>query len=541
MNRLVLLGLILFLGSTRAVRDAAAEEAAAREDQFVNPIGEGADPWVIRDPNADRYLWCFSAGNRGIAIHTSDRLTSMGQKHIVWRAPESGPVSREVWAPELHFLDDRWHVYFAASDGRNENHLAYVLRSESTDPLGPYELHGPLATGEGADGRSPNIWAIDMTVLEHRGQRYAIWSGWDAPGTDRQFLYIAPMKSPVELAGPRVRLCANDDFAWERTELGEDGRGLNEAPQVLKTTDRTLVVYSCGASWLPTYKLGGLELRGSDPLDPAAWHKFDRPLFESTEETYGVGHSCFVRSIDGREWWHVYHAKRDRRPGWRRAVFVQPMRIDEEGMPRFGRPIAAGVPLERPSGEKLGKLEIPFESSLARGADSERWNYLGHHQMIQWSDDGLHLGTNPSAPINDYRSGEKVLLDGDAPSDVTVAVTIDFRGDMQAGDAGILLRAQQTAVGYDAQQGYFAGLIPQTGLAIFGKTDGRGWTEIARADVQIDPLQPQRLRVDAQRDQFTVFVDDRPVLSARDDTYTRGAVGLRVVDTHAVFRNLRVE
>lgn len=541
MNRLILFGLVLSLGSTAAVCETAAKETPVAAGQFVNPIGEGADPWVVRDPNADRYLWCFSAGNRGIAIHISDRLTSMGQKHIVWRAPESGPVSREVWAPELHFLDDRWHVYFAASDGRNENHLAYVLRSQSADPLGPYELHGPLATGEGADGRSPNIWAIDMTVLEHRGRRYAIWSGWDAPGTDRQYLYIAPMKSPVELAGPRVRLCSNNDFPWERTEPGENGRGLNEAPQVLKTTDRTFVVYSCGASWLPTYKLGGLELRGSDPLDPAAWHKFDRPLFESTEETYGVGHSCFVPSPDGSEWWHIFHAKRDRRPGWRRAVFVQPMRIDAEGMPQFGRPIAAGVPLERPSGEKSSKLETPFESSLRPGSDSELWNYLGHHQLIEWSEDGLHLGSEPSAPINDYRSGEKVLLNGDAPSDVTVAVTIDFRGNGQARDAGILLRTQQPAVGYDAQQGYFAGLIPEAGLAIFGKTDGRGWTEIARADVDIDPHQPQRLRVEAEQDRFTIHIGDRPVLSARDGTYTHGAVGLRVVDTHAVFRDLRVE
>ncbi|MCP4811612.1 MAG: sulfatase-like hydrolase/transferase, partial [Planctomycetaceae bacterium] len=38
--------------------------------KFVNPVGEGADPWVIRDPNASRYLWCMSEGNRGIAIHS---------------------------------------------------------------------------------------------------------------------------------------------------------------------------------------------------------------------------------------------------------------------------------------------------------------------------------------------------------------------------------------------------------------------------------------------------------------------------------------
>ncbi len=131
-------------------------------NQFVNPIAEGADPWVVRDPNADRYLWCLSEGNRGIAIHAGKRLTALGGKHIVWSAPEAGPVSREIWAPELHFLDGRWHVYFAASDGRNANHLAYVLVSRTSDPLGDYDLHGPLETGDRA---GKPIWAIDMTVL----------------------------------------------------------------------------------------------------------------------------------------------------------------------------------------------------------------------------------------------------------------------------------------------------------------------------------------------------------------------------------------
>ncbi|MFG0332971.1 MAG: family 43 glycosylhydrolase, partial [Maioricimonas sp. JB049] len=332
--------------------------------RFVNPIGEGADPWVVRDPNGDRYLWCFSEGNRGIAIHTSRSLTGLGTKHVVWRAPATGSCSQEVWAPELHFLDGRWHVYFAASDGRNENHLAWVLRSASDDPLGPYELHGPLATGDGPARRSPNVWAIDMTVLEHRGRRYAVWSGWDAPGTDRQYLYIAGMKSPTELSGRRVRICDNADFLWERVEPGREHRGLNEAPQVLKRGDRTFLVYSCGASWLPTYKLGLLELTGDDPLDPSAWTKHAEPVFAGTEETYGVGHSCFVPSPDESEWWHVFHAKRDRQPGWRRAIFVQPMQFARDGFPQFGEPVRAGEPLRRPAGEERVEVELPYRNSL---------------------------------------------------------------------------------------------------------------------------------------------------------------------------------
>jgi GH43 family beta-xylosidase len=319
------------------------------DEWFVNPIAEGADPWVVRDPNANRYLWCAATGNQSIAIHTSDTLATMGKRHVIWVAPETGAFSKQVWAPELHFLDGHWHVYFAASDGKNENHLTYVLRSETADPLGEYKIHGPLATGAGKDGLSPNIWAIDMTILEHSGRRYAIWSGWDSPGTDRQFLYIAPMKSPVELSGTRVQLCANDSYPWEMTEPGTAGRGLNEGPEVLDTGKRKFVIYSCAASWLPTYKLGQLELVGDDPLDPKSWVKKSEPVFEGKDEIYGVGHSCFVKSADGDRWWHVFHSKLTPDPGWHRGIFVQPMTIDRTGAPQFGEPQAAGKKLALPN------------------------------------------------------------------------------------------------------------------------------------------------------------------------------------------------
>ncbi len=87
---------------------------------------------------------------------------------------------------------------------------------------------------------------------------------------------------------------------------------------------RTFLVYSCAASWLPTYKLGMLELAGDDPLDAASWQKHPEPVFRSNGSTYGVGHSGFMTSPDGREWWHVYHAKMDPDPGWRRAIYTQP-------------------------------------------------------------------------------------------------------------------------------------------------------------------------------------------------------------------------
>ena len=514
------------------------------ENLFVNPIGEGADPWVIRDPNSPRYLWCLSEGNRAIAVHTSNRLESMGQKHIIWEAPSTGPYSKEVWAPELHFTDGRWYIYFAASDGDNANHLSYVLESKTDDPLGQYSLHGPLATGEGQDGRSPNLWAIDVTVLKHKTKQYAIWSGWDAVGTDQQYLYIAPMKSPTELDGPRIRLCSNDNYPWEFTKFTADsptndrGRGLNEAPQVFQSQGRTFVTFSCGASWLPTYKLGILELIGDDPLEPNAWKKRATPVFQGKDSTIGVGHSCFVTSLDGSEQWHVYHAKRDRDAGWRRTIFVQPMKTGKRGFPLLGEALKKGSATLRPQGQQAFPVNQTVKESLQGKSAPGKFSYFGHHQYAKPTSHGFALGVIPDQPVNEFRSGEKLVFDNSLPADLKIAVTIDLLDRNNARDAGLLFRTTAPSIGYDAQRGYFAGLIPSTNLIIFGRTDGETWTELARRHHDIDASKKQRLAVTCKGDQFTVSLNGTAMLSVQDATYDHGTIGMRVVNTHAVFSDL---
>lgn len=500
--------------------------------RFVNPIAEGADPWIIREPQTGQYLWCFSDGNRGIAVSRSNSLTRIGLKQIVWQAPDSGPCSREVWAPELHFLDDHWYIYFAASDGRNENHQAFVLQSAGTDPFGEYTLHGPLQTGERADADAKPIWAIDMTVLQLAGRRYAVWSGWDAPGTDRQFLYIAEMSSPTALKTDRVRLCDNADFDWERTEPGAQHRGLNEGPQVFQHAGSTWLVYSCGASWLPTYKLGLLRLTGTDPLDPRAWQKQPEPCFQETADTWGVGHSCWVASPDGQQLWHIYHAKRDRNPGWRRAVFAQPMQVSADGRPIFGQPVKAGQSLELPSGDPVA---VHHERGLP-----QKFSLYGHHQFFESVPGGYRLGRRPNSPVNEYRSGEKLVSEAFAPNDFEVSVRIEFNDGDQSRDAGLLFRCTRPSVGYDAQQALFAGLIPRTGLVILGRTDGSTWRELSRRTATIDTSKPQLLTVRMHGSELQVLHNDRPALSFRENTLHSGSVGLRVVDADATFTDLQI-
>lgn len=318
---------------------SSKREHASRTEGIHNPIiKDKADPWIVKD--GDRYLWCFTENDRGIAIYTTDSADELGTKHLIWRAPDKGAFSDQVWAPELHRIGDRWYVYFAASDGKNENHRAFVLKSKNADPLGDYEIVGPLYTGDDFEDKSNNRWAIDMTTFEKNGKRYALWSGWQGE-KDEQHLFIASMSDPCTISSKRVRLCENDDYSWERVEAKKNARGLNEAPQVLQWKKRTFVIYSCGASWLPTYKLGLLELIGKDPMDPKSWKKHSSPVFQGTEKIFGVGHACFLlktKYANKSSNQMIYHAKRERRPGWLRDVFVQEFHFDNTGFPVLGSP-----------------------------------------------------------------------------------------------------------------------------------------------------------------------------------------------------------
>lgn len=501
---------------------------------FVNPIAEGADPWVVRHRGA--YYWCQTEGNLGVAIWRSERLTEQGVKRVVWRAPETGPHRAQVWAPELHFLDGRWYVYTAASDGRNENHRSIVLESATDDPLSEYRFKSELYTGDEPDTGRNNRWSIDLTVLEHRGRRYAIWSGWESDA-DVQHLYIAAMSNPWTISSRRIRLCANDDYPWERVGESPEGRGLHEAPQVLQRGGRDFLIYSCSGSWEPAYKLGMLELQPEgDPLDPAAWSKRSKPIFSSSPEVFGVGHCSFTLSPDGTQDWLVYHAKVDRALGWQRVICVQPFTWTRDGEPSLGSPAAWGVPLASPSGQARQPLDGAVEDSF--DGELSRWTYYGHHQLLHQEAGRVHLGMTSPQASNVHRCGEKLVIRDGAWSDFSVRARVCVVDGPQ--DAGLLFRTTLCGVGYDAQRGYFAGIIPAENRIILGATDGSRWEELARTPHPLSFGQAYDLEVTAEGDRLTVALDGVKVLEHRDGRYPLGTVGLRVVNCHAWFDDIAI-
>lgn len=307
---------------------------------FTNPILEsGADPWVIR--HGDDYFLCQSRGGQGVYVVRASSPVDLGKSNwvLVWKPPAGKPYSKEIWAPELHYLQNKWYVYVAADDGENEHHRIYVLEGTTQNPQDPFVFRGELKL-------PGDRWAIDGSAFTLSNRMFFIWSGWVGTNNVDQRIYLAEMLDPLHPKGDRVCISV-PQLDWEK----RGGRPwINEGPEALIHGDQLFIIYSASGSWSDDYCLGQLTFTGSDPLQPGSWTKKPEPVFSRTKDVFGPGHCCFVRSPDGTEDWIVYHAAKFSGAGWNRNLRMQKFTWRPDGSPDFGAPLSIDVPLPLPSG-----------------------------------------------------------------------------------------------------------------------------------------------------------------------------------------------
>jgi GH43 family beta-xylosidase len=254
---------------------------------------------------------------------------------IVWTKHAEGPMSCNIWAPEMHRVDGKWMIYFAAARGGADekgvyDHRIYALENDSPDPMdGGFAEAGRIDTGW-------ESFSLDSTTVVFEGQRYFIWAQRDFAIPGNSNLYIAEMKSPLELKLPAVRLSV-PEYDWECR-----GFLVNEGPSCLIHGGNLFLTYS-GSATDERYAMGLLSLKtGSDPLDAAAWTKSPVPVMVTEEQNglYGPGHNSFTVDEEGKDLL-VFHARPY--PGFRgtalsdpnRHCFLRYVRYDADGVPLF--------------------------------------------------------------------------------------------------------------------------------------------------------------------------------------------------------------
>jgi GH43 family beta-xylosidase len=331
---------------------------------FYNPLlTSGADPWAL---NADGFCYYTHTTHSNITLWRADSVENLRRagRRVVWTPERRRAWSRNIWAPELHQIEGKWFIYFAADDGHNRNHRLWVLECAGADPMkDDWIFRGQLRT-------PGDRWAIDGTLLRHPSGLYLLWSGWEGEENGCQSIYVARMKNPYEVEGEST-LISTPDRAWEKhgriRRPGPDDKPVvlvNEGPAVLTRYGRIFVTYSASGSWTDEYKLGLLWMdAGSDPLNPRSWHKRSEPVFfaNGVTGTFAAGHNSFFTSPDGTEDWILYHANAKPNQGWaKRAPRAQRFTWTSDGFPCFGAPAALNEPQFAPSQNPLAALGPDF-------------------------------------------------------------------------------------------------------------------------------------------------------------------------------------
>jgi hypothetical protein len=332
---------VLFADSSDGTDSNPMVPEACGVETWNNPIvPQRADPHVFLH-NGWYYLTATVPDYDCIELRRARTLGGLAAAapKVVWRRPESGPMSGRIWAPEVHFIDGKWYLYFSGGlrGGRWFTQRMYALENDSPNPLeGAWIEKGQIKTDW-------EYFSLDATTFEHRRVRYYVWTQVD-PDVQGSNIYIAKMDTPWSITGHQVEL-SKPEFPWEQV-----GHWVNEAPAVLVRNNRVFITYSASAT--DAYYCMGLLTADADTdlLNPKSWHKASEPVFKSdpAASQFGPGHNSFTTTVDGKTDIMVYHArnyetiKGSPLANPDRATRAQVVHWKPDGTPDFGSPVADG-------------------------------------------------------------------------------------------------------------------------------------------------------------------------------------------------------
>lgn len=312
--------------------------------KYNNPIVvERADPWIYKHTDGYYYFTGSVPGYQSIELRRSKTINGLrdGEIVTVWKAHGEGLMGHLIWAPELHYINKKWYIYFAASNHKSErnsrnHHRMFVIENEHVNPMNSDWIEkGQIKT-------MFESFSLDATVFEHKESLYYVWAQQDPRIPGNSNLYISRMKNPWTLEEKQIILTV-PEYDWEKI-----GFKVNEAPAVIIRNGKVFITYS-GSATDENYSIGLLWAdEDADLLNGFSWNKLSEPIFVSSDKNkqYGPGHNSFTVSEDGMKDLIVYHARPEKNKEGdplenpNRHARIQSFSWDAQGFPIFGEPIA---------------------------------------------------------------------------------------------------------------------------------------------------------------------------------------------------------
>lgn len=306
--------------------------------EYPNPLVEQrADPFIYQHIDGYYYFTGSYPEYDRLILRRAKTITGLqdAEEVVIWNKHDKGIMGNHIWAPEIHYIDKKWYVHFAAGHADDKWAIRpYVLECSADNPLkGKWEEKGQVNINF-------ESFSLDATTFEHGGKRYLVWAQKPENGSTSN-LYIAEMSSPWIIKGKQVLLSV-PDLKWE-----QQGFHVNEGAAFIKGDNKVFISYSASATD-DRYAIGLLTADAkADLLNPKSWTKSLDPVFISNEKTmeFGPGHNSFTVAEDGETDLILYHARPYKEIDIDNSLYdhnrharIQQILWDQNGNPYFGKP-----------------------------------------------------------------------------------------------------------------------------------------------------------------------------------------------------------
>ena len=283
------------------------------------------DPVMIRQGGT---YYVFTTG-RGISIKTStDRINWKNAGRVfdslnlpAWRKTDIPEQDGSLWAPDIHFSNGKYYLYYSVSAWMNFNSsigLATNITLDKGDPAYKWVDEGQVISfkngGEGVNVIDPNIF------IDKDGKKWLVYGSYKAGlrMAELDFITGKLKTDPPQLTtlttslGEGVFILKGPEYYYIFASRGRCCAGINSTYQVVMGRAKNVqgpYLNKQGESWIDNkYSL----LLAGDSSEPGRGHN---GFFTEHDTTFMVYHA-YTRSQNGAS-----------------LLNIKPMYIDEDGWP----------------------------------------------------------------------------------------------------------------------------------------------------------------------------------------------------------------
>ncbi len=365
--------MVALLALVAGCRQPSKKETKQAEITYSNPIDVAfGDPYILDNGDGTYYMYGTGGGAKdGFATYSSEDLINWEFEGQVYTGnTDSSWNEKWFWAPEVYKRGEKYYLFFSAQwkeNPTNEEENFMIGVAESDSPTGPFidlfdrPIFNPgypiIDANVFVDDDGTNYLYYSRACWKHPVQsEVADWAkakGW-YDEVEESWVYGVELKSdfsgvvgePVLLLRPPISM-DDQQAEWESRSVTsqEINRRWTEGSFLFKKNGIYYIMYSANYYAGKNYAVG--YATGSSPLGPftkAANNPVLQKNVDQGGDVTGTGHNMVLFAADSTEMYCVYHG-RTTQSGQERVVFIDPMRIEEDGTLVVDGPTTDAQPL----------------------------------------------------------------------------------------------------------------------------------------------------------------------------------------------------